>query len=233
MGFKDLFFVDDSSKEKKVEEKVVHTNQFPDSNVQQTNFAPVNSAPVNSTPVTNTTPYVSPQCQPHMEKILALYEKGFNNLNKPGYDFFEFFKAVTSGGITNPQIYSMAITMGLSLDPTVTKEKLLTDAQYYLDEIDKVFKGYVENGNMKKTETINLMNSERETLSSDLGALRARAAEIASEIAQKENALSEIDNKYKPTLDDIDCKLMANDLAKNRLVESITTVKNGITNNLK
>lgn len=228
MGFKDLFFVDDSSKEKKVEEKVVHTNQFPDSNVQQPTAAPVNSAPA-----TNTTPYVSPQCQPHMDKILALYEKGFNNLNKPGYDFFEFFKAVTSGGISNPQIYSMAITMGLSLDPTVTKEKLLADAQYYLDEIEKVFNGYVENGNMKRTETINLMNSERETLSSDLSALRARAAEIASEIAQKESALSEIDNKYKPTLDDIDCKLMANDLAKNRLVESITTVKNGITNNLK
>lgn len=45
---------------------------------------------------------------PFLEKILDVYDKGFEKLNQPGYDFFEYYKAVVKAGVNNPQVYGMA-----------------------------------------------------------------------------------------------------------------------------
>ena len=41
-----------------------------------------------------------------------------------------------------------------------------------------------------------------------------------------------IDNKYANELTEVDCKLMANDVAKDKILSSINAVKQGLTNNL-
>lgn len=172
-------------------------------------------------------------CQPHIETIMALYEKGFNDLNKPGYDFFEFFKAVTGVGIDNPLAYQMALSMGVSMDSSVNKDKLITEADYYINEINNVYKTYVNNGNSKKEKTLNTLAEEKTGLTNNLNQLKQEALELANKISKLELELQNVDSKYKTGLDEIECKLMANDLAKKKIIDSISSVRSGIINNLK
>jgi hypothetical protein len=38
----------------------------------------------------------------HLEKAIELYQSGFDNLNQPGFDFYEYYQLVMNGGVTNP-----------------------------------------------------------------------------------------------------------------------------------
>ena len=67
---------------------------------------------------------------PFVNEILAVYEKAFESLNLSDFDFFEMYKSVVAVGITNPQSYQMAFTMGKSIKPDLTKEYLLKCAVY-------------------------------------------------------------------------------------------------------
>ena len=230
MGFKDLFIVseetDNKTPEPKQETKVnVSLNKFP--TAQETPSFPPSNTP-------SYTPSFGQVSDEQVNKIFEMYQNGFNSLNQPGYDFFEFYQAiVTSGGIDNPQMYNMAMSMGKAMDPTNTKEKLMNEADFYLNEIDKVYKNYVNTGSTKKETLVNQKESENRTLTDDLNNLRTQLEAITNQIKSKENQLSLIDNKYQPQISEIDNKLKANDVAKERIVSSILKVKNGINNNIK
>lgn len=233
-GLRNLFIIDESLDEKKPEQ--VETKPK-----NETKFPSFDSAPP-STPVFPTTP-TQPVSKPmsfgqlsneHLEKVVELYQNGFDNLNQQGYDFYEFFQAiVTSGGIDNPQMYVMAMSMGSAMDKTNSKEKLLTQADFYLNEINKVHTQYVTSGTNKRQELVVQKESENHNLTSELSNLKQQYEAIANQIKAKENQLSLIDNKYQPLISDIDAKLQANDVAKDTLTTNILKVKNGINNNIK
>lgn len=169
-----------------------------------------------------------------LDKVMQLYQSGFDNLNQQGYDFYEFFQAiVSSGGIDNPAMYQMAMSMGTAMDKTNTKAKLITQADFYLNEIQKVYTQYVNSGTAKRQELMSQKDSENHNLTSELSNLRAQLEAIQNQIQGKENQLAMIDNKYQPLIAEIDAKLNANNIAKDALVTNITKVKNGINNNLK
>jgi hypothetical protein len=237
MGFKDLFFINNGG-EKKPETVVPSTTEpvrFPEAN-QSVNTSFPTTFPT-SAPVANTPQPVAsvqnPSCQPHLDKIVQLYESGFDGLNQPGYDFYEFFKAVISGGIDNPQVYAMALSMGKAMDANVSKDTLITQSQFYIDEIMKVHATYVENGTVKKNQLLSTKESERTQLANELDSLKMQMEAISNQIVLKQGLLGDIDNKYGNDLLDIDCKLMANDVAKDKILTSINLVKQGLTNNLK
>jgi hypothetical protein len=230
MGLKDLFFINNEEEEKPetVAPIVTEAVKFPGVN-ETSNMTPPTTFP-------NVTPTVAsinnPSCQPHLEKIIQLYESGFDGLNQAGYDFYEFYKAVVSGGIDNPQVYAMALSMGKAMDGNVSKESLLSQSQYYFDEIMKVHKSYVDNGTTKKNQLLSTKENERSQLSSELDGLKMQMEAISNQIVSKQSSLSEIDNKYANELTEVDCKLMANDVAKDKILSSINAVKQGLTNNL-
>jgi predicted nucleic acid-binding Zn-ribbon protein len=74
--------------------------------------------------------------------------------------------------------------------------------------------------------------NERSQLSSELDGLKMQMEAISNQIVSKQSSLSEIDNKYANELTEVDCKLMANDVAKDKILSSINAVKQGLTNNL-
>lgn len=230
MGLKDLFFVneetDNKTPEPKQETKVnVSLNKFPTS--QETPSFPPSNTPSN-------TPSFGQANDEQINKILEMYQSGFNSLNQPGYDFFEFYQAImTSGGVDNPQMYVMAMSMGSAMEPSNTKEKLISQADYYLNEINKVYDSYVNTGSSKRNTLIQQKESENRTLNDELSNLRSQLEAITNQIKSKENQLSLIDNKYQPQINEVDSKLKANDIAKDRIVSNIVKVKNGINNNIK
>jgi predicted nucleic acid-binding Zn-ribbon protein len=97
----------------------------------------------------------------------------------------------------------------------------------------KVHKSYVDNGTTKKNQLLSTKENERSQLSSELDGLKMQMEAISNQIVSKQSSLSEIDNKYANELTEVDCKLMANDVAKDKILSSINAVKQGLTNNLK
>lgn len=223
MAFKDLFFTTDSEKKTESKQPVV----------EPTYNSPtyVGSDKVATNPSVTITPE-NPACTPHVEKIMKLYEDGFNSLNLEGYDFFEFFQAVVKVGASNPAMYNMAFTMAQAMDSKVTKETLLSQSTYYIDEIEKVYKSYVDNGNIKKQDALMAKSNETSTLTKELADINSDILRLNELKVNKEGELSRIDNKYTPEITDIECKLMANEVARERIIGSIKSVVDGINRNI-
>lgn len=247
MSWKDLFIVSDEN-EKSETPTVKSTGNTqnknvvqPQSNVQfpqstQSKYEP--TFPQNNGSVFSPNPGMKPkptfgEKNPYLDKILEVYDKGFTGLNKPGYDFFEFFKAVCTAGIDNSQVYQMALEMGKAMDQNVTKDSLLTQADYYITELNKVYASFSTDGQNKMNDLSQKKNTETTSLSSSIASLKNQLSTIQEQIRIKENELSDIDNKYQPQIDEISLKLEANDSVKNIFMENINKVKMNISNNLK
>ena len=238
MGLKDLFIVRDENSENKPAQELVKqtTTKLPSS--EPKTEAPSTSLfgsfgfGSNPTPAP-TFPTNTAVSNEALAKALDMYENGFDSLNQPGYDFYEFYKAVMAGDVDNPAIYGMAFGMGTAMDRTITKAKLLQQSEFYIAEINKVYNDYVAKGNTKRQEVLNQKNHENESLVSELSLMKQQLEQLQIQIADRENKLSVIDSKYGPILSDVENKIVANDMAKEKIVGSIEQVKNGIINNLK
>ena len=171
-------------------------------------------------------------CEPHIDAVVSLYEKGFDALNQDGYDFYEYYKAVLEAGADNPAIYKMALTMAKAMDPNVSKTSLVKQSEFYLTKIIDTYKEYVKIGNQKKLDIENQKSAEESSLQTELQGVQSQLKQLQ----QKENSLKiqigAIDNKYATQIHEISCKLEANDTAKREIFESINKVKRGINANL-
>ena len=230
MSFKSLFLnsEENANEKPKQETTAVDTShmKFPTTETKSSIFNVFS----NSTQPTPTNVQVSNE---HLSKMLESYNNGFDSLNQAGYDFYEFYQAVSHGGLDNPQIYSMAFAMGLGMDKTITKDKLVNQAEFYLNEIAKVYNDNVSKGNNKKQELVNQKNNENQSLVNELDLMQQQMEALKTQIQDRQNKLNAIGSKYEPMINDLDGKLAANDVAKNQLVGTIQQVKNGIINNLK
>jgi len=237
MGLKDLFINSDENTNDKAkkQEPVKETGKtkFPTSNIDTTVTNQTTSSFNSFGFGKNTQPASLPPSDEHFAKALEIYQVGFENLNQPGYDFFEFYQAVSQAGIDNPQIYVMAFAMGVAMDKTITKEKLLHQSEFYSSEINKAYNDYIAKGNSKKQELISQKENENQNLVSKLGMLKEQLEAINIQIEDCNNKLNAIGSKYEPKISEIESKLNANTLAKNQVVTSIDQVKQGIINNLK
>ena len=169
-----------------------------------------------------------------LSKFVDVYNHCLDTTNQDGYDFYEFFKAIVgSGAIDNSQMYVMAMNMGLAMDKNCNKQKLLSQADYYLAEINKLYNQNVSSGTSKRQELISQKDSENHNLNAELNNLRAQLKAIQNQIETKENLLLAIDGKFQPLINEVEQKLQANDVAKNTIVSTINKVKDGININIK
>lgn len=223
-SWKDLIFVNPDKDSTKSEPNVA----------QSATTFPTQTFPTQSTfPTGQGSPQNIPlECAPHMEAIMNLYEKGFTELNQPGIDFFEFYQAVMEGGATNPQAYKMALKMLSGMEKSMTKDTLIAQSVFYINELTKVHSNYSSQGLKKKDELIAIKTGEDQKLKSEVASLKEQLESIKTQIASKETQLSQIDTKYQPKINEFDCKIMANDNAKNKILASVNTVITGIQTNL-
>lgn len=238
MGFKDLFIKDENS-ENKPSEAVKQTSTT-------TKFPTADEAPKSATPFTfpqgdgqqTFTPkpisdIAAGTSSEHLTKAIEVYQSGFDSLNQPGFDFYEFFQSVSHGGMDNPQIYQMAFQMASGMDKTITKDKLVQQADYYLHEIEKVYQDYVTKGNGKKQEIETQKTHENQSLVEELQSMKEQMESLRIQIEDRTNKLNAIGSKYDPQISEINSKLAANTQAKDTIKNSIEKVKQGINNNVK
>ncbi len=237
MGLKDLFInSEENTTDKPKVEATPSQTKFPSTEPTEQKSSSIFNFGFGSTPAPTPAPTFTPSTSvnhEHFAKALEIYENGFDSLNQPGYDFYEFFKAVAQVGADNPQIYAMAFAMGSAMDKSITKEKLLEQSEFYLAEINKVYNDYVAKGSAKKNDLLNQKNSENQALVNELDMMNQQMEALRTQIQDRQNKLNAIDSKYGPMISEVDSKLVANETAKSQIVQKIEQVKNGIINNLK
>lgn len=186
----------------------MNTNKFPETTIQ--------TAPTN---VGN---------NPFIAEVLEVYQKGFEGLNSEGFDFFEMYKSVQAVGVTNPQSYQMAFTMGKTINTSLTKEFLLEKSKFYISEIEKVYTNYNEKGNAKNKNLASEITTQKNNLTSEITSLESQIAKLQADLEIKKTALSKIDFDNHELFTEINLKIEANNIAKQKILESINTVVTGI-----
>ncbi len=195
------------------------SNTFPDSTRSTSKFP---NQPPKSTLVSDSV----------LNTVIEMYESGFESLNKPGYDFYEFFKAIKAVGSNDPSVYKMALTMAQGVDPQVTKNTLLDQAGFYTSEIEKVHKQYDTQGNSKKSSILDTQKTKKNSLNAEISDLEKKLIEIQNQISVKKDLLQSVDTDFISEVSDIDQKIVANDKARSKILETIGAVVEGIKNNL-
>nr|WP_299214998.1 hypothetical protein [uncultured Allomuricauda sp.] len=208
-----------SNDPEKVAPSTTASNSFPNSKKSDSKF-PAQS-PVGA-PVSNDV----------LSTIIEMYESGFDSLNQPGYDFYEFFKAIKAVGSNDASVYKMAMSMAKGVDSKVTKSSLLKQGDFYVQEINKVHKQYQTQGDSKKVKLQNAQKAEKTNLTSEISTLEKQILDMQNQISKKKNQLQSIDSSLINDVSEIEQKIVANDMAKSKILETITTVINGIKNNL-
>lgn len=219
-NWKALFVNDEGeSKDKTVVTSSEKTTSFPSETESTTKFPEPVSMP---TSVKNSV----------LSTVIEMYEAGFESLNKPGYDFYEFFKAIKAVGSNDASVYKMAYTMASSVDKNITKASLLEQSDFYIKEIDKVHQQYQSKGNAKKTQIQSGLKTKKTNLSAEVSQLEKQILQLQTQISDKKNQLLSIDSNLINDVSDIEQKIVANDLAKSKILETIGAVVEGIKNNL-
>jgi hypothetical protein len=237
MNFKDLFFVSEENTNENPKKEVEKqsqptTTKFPTAETTEVPTAETSTPTFCPQPTTPVFQASAPSPE-YLNKALEVYQKGFDSLNQPGFDFYEFYQSVASGGIDNPAVYAMAFQMASAMDKTVTKTSLTQQADFYIGEIQKVYEDFVTKGQAKKQEVELLKVNENQSLTNELNVMTQQLEALKAQIDDRARKLSAIDSKYNPQLSEIDSKLAANSMAKDRILGSIQTVKQGINNNIK
>jgi hypothetical protein len=223
-NWKSLFVNDEqnAATSSKPEEKI----DFPSESIPSTTkFPERRSAPqpqVDSSSINHTV----------LNSVIEMYESGFESLNLPGYDFYEFFKAIKAVDSNDPNVYKMAFTMAQSVDTKVTKDSLLDGANFYIKEINDVHEKYHTKGNAKKEEFQSNLLHEKKTLSKEVAELEKQILQLQTQASDKKNQLSALENGTSTEMTEIEQKIIANDIAKTKILEIITTVADGIKINL-
>lgn len=168
-----------------------------------------------------------------MDITRNMYQKGFDSLNQAGYDFYEFSKAMEQAGLDNPQMYVMAFTMAQAMDPSITKERLVQSADFYIQKINEAHQNFASQGQSRLQTVESQKHDERSSLEGELQNLQEQLNALQIQINDRKQKLSQIDSKYLGHISETRSKIQANDVVKTEFVSKLTKIKSGITNNLK
>lgn len=204
------------------------------SNTQESFSFPVNNANSSTAPAANSyTP--APANDPVVNEVIGVYESGLESINMPGYDFYEFYKAISSTGQVNEHTYQLAYQMAKSLDKTITVQKLMHDAEFYISKINEVHGNYVNQGQSKlrsleekKSADKGQLQGEIDRGSTRISQLRAELQQLEAEVNAKRNTLSKIDEGFAPQEKAVRDKLIANDTARQASITKLNAIKEGI-----
>jgi len=203
-------------------------------------FPVTDNHPVQSGTGSGMTVPPSTAIDPTVKEVLDVYESGLDSINMPGYDFYEFYKAITSIGQVNENTYQLAYQMAKSLDKTVTAHKLMTDAEFYISKINEVHGQYVSQGQQKLNSLQEKKNTDKGNLQREIDAgaaritqLRAELQQLEADVNQKRGTLAKTDESFYPQEKAIREKLMANDMARKISIDKLNSIKEGILKYIK
>jgi predicted nucleic acid-binding Zn-ribbon protein len=118
--------------------------------------------------------------------------------------------------------------MGKTINPKLTKEFLLDKAKYYSVEIEKVYEKYNITGNSKKSDLNLKINENKNNLSKGIADIEAQIEQLQKQLEAKRLELSRIDNDNAQEFAELQLKIEANNMARQKIQDSINLVVTGI-----
>ncbi|WP_276479859.1 hypothetical protein [Paraflavitalea pollutisoli] len=188
----------------------------------------------------NTPLPATPVADAVVSEVIEVYESGLESINMPGYDFYEFYKAISSTGQTSEHTYQLAFQMARSMDKTITVQKLLQDAEFYISKINEVHGQYVGQGQSKlqaleeqKRQEKGQLQGEIDHATARITQLKAELQQLESGLQQKQGMLGKIDDGFRPQEQAIRGKLQANDSARSLSIGKLQQIREGIARYIK
>lgn len=228
MDFKSLFINSDEN-EKPKQKEVVNTGfrSMPTSSpsIPTQSFGGVTSSPQ---PISTDS-----ESQKILETIKKTYENGFESLNKPGYDFYEYFKSIKSINGTSSDHYMMAFTLGKSMMENLSSESLSTDGQFYLDELNKAYTSFDNEGKFALGKLSSSRDEEKKEITKNIDSLHEQITQLQLQLDEQTLKFNSIDMKFEKQMNDTQLKLQINDQVKNELTNEIGMVITNIKNFIK
>jgi hypothetical protein len=161
-------------------------------------------------------------------EILKTFEDYLIQINKPGYDFHEFYNAVKSFEDTNS--YKTAFSVVNSFDKTLTKEKLVFDSDFYVEKINQT----VEDLKGMSSKKLSELNQERTSSESDvnnrISDCHQRLLQVQAEYEVLISSKPEVSRKFDEDIKQVERKMKSILYYQNKFVTSINKVKNNIIN---
>jgi hypothetical protein len=162
---------------------------------------------------------------PFVEKLRSVYKEGFIKLNKPDFDFFEFYQGCKSNGFDNIAAYPMAFNMAKSMNPYITKEMLVQQADQYVKSIE----GYRDELQQKGATQL---AGFKQSKTNESKSLQETVERLKTELKLAQEQLDSVESKYSTSITECTNKKEANIIASKELIDSINLVKENIKNNI-
>jgi DNA-binding FrmR family transcriptional regulator len=191
-----------------------------------------------SQPASKPAQQVVPQVAPadFVEELRNRFKKILEEKNQPGFDFYEFsVMLLRSSPSPSSDQYKTAYEGAKMLNPSCTKEFLLTSANFYKQELQAAYQATAQTGEQKKGSIEVEKQNEQKQLSTDLNnieqqltAIKKQMQELEAKRNEKSMALQSIDQKYTNKLSEIEGKIQATATAKEAVLTDILLIEDGI-----
>ena len=176
-----------------------------------------------------------------IETFVQKLQELINQNNQPGFDFLEFTETLFEESQSpDSEVYKTVFRIAKKMDKSLTPEKLIQSANFYKNLVQQSADGEILKGQNKKNALEREKDNEKKSLekaqidaNSQIEKLNAQILELQSQSNNANNQLSAIEQKYQTQFSDIDIKIDTIANAKTQVLNSISDVESGITNNLK
>ena len=166
---------------------------------------------------------------PDVEDVVRKLHDMMEKLNMPGIDFFEVWNAaLKTGGLTKESLEQAYGILKYVADSGFGKNSLVASANYYITEIQKVMKKEVDGKQIELTNLASQQKTDGESLTQEIDALNndirdwnQKILQAQQELAEKEEELKKLDQKYTEPINAIQKKIEIGNLATKRVVEEI------------
>lgn len=213
-----IFLEQENTEEVKTFEMPKPTTQIP---VEQPIRIPQQSQHVPQPQIVDTNDLEDPS-------VLKIFEDYMVQINKPGYDFHEFYNAVKSFEDTNS--YKTAFSVVNSFDKSLTKENLIVDSDFYVEKINQT----VEDLKIASSNRLTKLNEEKTTSEHELDGrisdCHQRLVQVQAEYEALVSSKPEVSRKFEEEIKKVDRKMKSVLHYQNKFVTSINKVKNNIIN---
>jgi hypothetical protein len=166
-------------------------------------------------------PIIHSGINPYVTETKKIYKDEFTKMNAPEIDFYEFYNSIQNIENKSLESFKMALSMIKSMNPSLTREVLLSQADGYIKRVN-------DNYNTVKNKGISSKNQINSELEINTKSLIDEIKQIEDALKLKRQALDSLSTSTNKKLIDLDLKIQANDDAYSELYNSIIFVKDNL-----
>jgi hypothetical protein len=162
------------------------------------------------------------------EKVLKTFEEYFEKINKPGYDFFEFYKAVNQFEDVNS--YKTAFSVVSSFDSTISKDNLLKDHEYYINNVNLTVEQLKEQSSSRISQLVEEKDTKTKEINDKIDDCYKKLVSLQNEYDLLVKSKPDLLNKYDTEITQVENRMKSVYYYQNKFLSSFNKVKNNIIN---